>query len=103
MLFNKQPKYKLFKTFGCVCYPLLCPYNTHNFEFRSFMCLFIGHSSIHKGYLYLSPYCKTYITQHFIFNKFVFPYALVNNPLNMKNYYGSTLLIFNYSSTYSHS
>jgi hypothetical protein len=49
-LFQKHPDYSLLKTFGCVCYPLLCPYISHKLNFRSKKCVFIGYSSNQNGY-----------------------------------------------------
>jgi len=34
-LFQKQPDYSLFRTFGCACWPNLRPYNNHKLQFRS--------------------------------------------------------------------
>lgn len=83
MMFHKQPNYVFFKTFGCVYYPLLRSYNTHKFDFRSSMCLFVGYSSAHKGYLCMSLSGKTYVTKYFIFNEYVFPFALSDNPFKL--------------------
>lgn len=49
-LFKTPPNYFLLKTFGCACWPHLRPYNTRKFAFRSKECVFIGYSSLHKGY-----------------------------------------------------
>jgi histone deacetylase 1/2 len=42
VLFQKEPDYTFFKTFGCACFPLLRPYNTYKFDFRSHECIFFG-------------------------------------------------------------
>jgi len=34
MLFKHKHDYNVFKVFGCACYPNLCPYNSHKFDFR---------------------------------------------------------------------
>jgi len=80
MLFHKDPDYQFFKVFGCACYPLTRPYNQYKFDFRSSMCLFLGYSPHHKGYICLSPTGKRYISRHVIFNEKLFPYTLSDNP-----------------------
>ena len=40
-------------TFFC-CYPLLSRYNTHKLDSRSHECLFLGYSTSHKGYKWIS-------------------------------------------------
>jgi hypothetical protein len=49
-LFKTPPIYFLLKIFGCACWPHLRPYNRHKVSFRSKPCVFIGYSSLHKGY-----------------------------------------------------
>jgi hypothetical protein len=49
-LFKTPPNYSLLKIFGCACWPHLRPYNRHKLSFRSKPCVFIGYSSLHKGY-----------------------------------------------------
>ena len=71
-----------YKTFGCVCYPLLRPYNKHKMSFRSSLCVFLGYASNHKGYMCLSPSGRMYITRHVTFNESVFPYADSSNPFS---------------------
>ena len=50
-LFLHKPDYNFLKVFGCVCYPLLRPYNQHKFDFCSSLCLFLGNSTRNKGYI----------------------------------------------------
>ena len=67
---KKPLKYDFLKTFGCVCYPLLCPYNKHKLEYRSAECIFIGYSSDHKGFLCLHKLTSwVYVTRHAVFNE----------------------------------
>jgi histone deacetylase 1/2 len=74
VLFQKLPDYTTFKPFGCVCFPLLRPYNAYKFDFRSQQCIFLGYSNTHKGYKCLSPTGKIYISKDVLFNETSFPY-----------------------------
>jgi len=49
-LFNAEPDYSILRVFGCVCYPLLRPYNDHNLSFHSKRCILLGYCSNSKGY-----------------------------------------------------
>jgi histone deacetylase 1/2 len=49
-LLNIQPDYSFLRTFGCACWPSLHKYNSHKLDFRSKLCVFLGYSSMHKGY-----------------------------------------------------
>jgi len=73
-LFHKQPDYSLLKTFGCACYPLLCPYTPHKLAFHSTKCIFIGYSSTQKGYRCLNLSNNwVYVSRHVIFDELQFP------------------------------
>lgn len=75
MLFHKHPDYTFLRTFGCACFPLPRPYNTHKLDFRSHECLFLGYSSSRKGYKCLSPSGGIYISKDVLFNESEFPYT----------------------------
>ena len=73
MLFHKPPDLTHLKTFGCLCFPLLQPYNTHKLEPRSTPYIFLGYPSHSKGYIYLNPTShQIYISRHVLFNKIDF-------------------------------
>lgn len=75
-LFKKKPNLHELRTFGCVCYPLLRPYNKHKLENRSVLCLFVGYSAIHKGYKCLDVTSnRLYISRDVVFDEqqFYFP------------------------------
>lgn len=66
--------YKFLKVFGCACYPHICPYNTHKLDFHTKECVFLEYSSSHKGYKFLAPDGKIFISKDVIFNEYKFPY-----------------------------
>jgi hypothetical protein len=80
ILFKQTPDYYFLQVFGCACFPLLRPYNTHKFDFRSHECLFLGYSTSHKGYKCLSPSGRLFISKDVIFNDSRFPYNDLFNP-----------------------
>ncbi|GAU13081.1 hypothetical protein TSUD_173810 [Trifolium subterraneum] len=73
-LFNKIPEYDSLRVFGSACFPLLRPYNSHKFDFRSHECIFLGYSTTHKGYKCLSPTGRIYVSKDVLFNENKFPY-----------------------------
>ena len=87
-LFHKSPDYTFMKVFGCSCYPYLRPYNHHKLQFRSGKCVFLGYSSLHKGYQCLHPSGRVYISNHVIFDESSFPFKSAEN-FSAKSYYNS--------------
>lgn len=76
---KKGPKCGFLRSFGCLCYPFLRPYNSYKLDFWSLPCVFLGYITSQKGYLCLhSPTSIIYISHHVIFNKEVFPFT--NHP-----------------------
>jgi histone deacetylase 1/2 len=74
-----KPNYNMLKTFGCACWPLLCPYNARKLSFRSKECVFIGYSGHHKGYKCLDVATgRVYISRDVIFDESVFPFSRLN-------------------------
>jgi hypothetical protein len=75
-LHNQKPNYSALRTFGCVCWPYLRPYNSHKLQFRSKQCVFLGYSDLHKGYkcLDVSSGC-IYISRVVIFDEEVFSFS----------------------------
>lgn len=73
-LFGKTLDYHFLKTFSCLCYPYIRPYNKHKLQYRSTQCIFLGYSNTHKGYLCFNPKTtKLYIIRHVVFHESVFP------------------------------
>jgi histone deacetylase 1/2 len=48
-LLKSTPDYGFLRTFRCLCFPLLRPYNAHKLDFRSSPCVFLGYSNSHLG------------------------------------------------------
>ena len=74
-MLKTKPDYTKFRSFGCACYPLMCPYNKHKLDFRSACCLFLGYSLHNKGYIGISSSGKNFISKHVVFNEDVFSYS----------------------------
>jgi hypothetical protein len=81
-LFNTPPNYSLLRVFGCACWPNLRPYNKHKLSFRSKECVFLGYSSLHKGYKCLDPDSdRVYISRDAIFDENIFSICQVTTQL----------------------
>ena len=75
-LLGEVPDYTFLKVFGCACWPHLRPYNHRKLEFRSKQCVFLGYSSIHKGYKCLHILTnRVYISRDIVFDETVFPFS----------------------------
>lgn len=84
LIFNQDPQYTNFRTYGCQVFPYLRDYSKHKFEPRSILCVFIGYSQQHKGYRFLdSTSSRVYITRHARFNEQVFPFHGTSLDLNL--------------------
>jgi hypothetical protein len=78
----------MLRIFGCVCWPHLRPYNKHKLDFLSKPCIFLGYSSLHKGYKCLNKNSgHIYISRDVTFDESVFP--LKNPSSNFENQAGS--------------
>jgi hypothetical protein len=74
-----HPDYNSLKVFGCRCFPYLRNYAKNKFTPKSYPCVFLGYSPIHKGYRCLHPPSKrVYLSRHVIFDEKIFPYANPN-------------------------
>ena len=63
------------RTFGCTCFPLLKPYNSHKLQPHTKPCIFLGYLAYSKGYICLDPSThRIYITRHVLFNELEFLY-----------------------------
>jgi len=74
-LFHQPPDYGFLRTFGCLCFPFLRPYNAHKLDYRSTPCVFLGYSSCHLGYRCLDLSSdRIYISRHVRFHENSFPF-----------------------------
>jgi len=79
LLFNQNPNYMKLKQFGCLCYPLSRPYNTHKLQTKAVSCVFVGYSLTQNAYLCLDLLSrKIYHSRHVLFDETVFPMAQTN-------------------------
>ncbi|WVZ68483.1 hypothetical protein U9M48_017417 [Paspalum notatum var. saurae] len=75
-LFKQRPDYTSLRTFGCACWPHLRPYNTHKLQFRSKQCVFLGYSTLHKGFKCLDVSSgRVYISRDVVFDENIYPFA----------------------------
>lgn len=75
-LFQAPPNYTMLRIFGCACWPHLRPYNRHKLSFRSKPCVFLGYSSLHKGYKCLDMESgRVYVSRDVIFDELIFPFS----------------------------
>jgi hypothetical protein len=76
VLYGNSPSYSLFRTFGCLCYPYIRDYVSHKLAPKTTPCVFIGYSSIHKGFRCLDRIAQhVFISRHVIFDEINFPFA----------------------------
>jgi hypothetical protein len=78
--FGNFGDYFLLRTFGCACWPNLCPYNRHKLAFRSKQCAFIGYSNLDKGFKCLDISTGLlYISRDIVFDETLFPFATLHS------------------------
>lgn len=75
-LFAKPPSYVHLRVFGCKCYPNLTAIASNKLSPRSTLCVFLGYSPHHKGYLCLDRHTnRIIISRHVTFDKTSFPFS----------------------------
>lgn len=74
-LYGKEPNYRSLRVIGCLCYPSLRYQGGNKFVKKTYPCVFIGYSTIHKGYRCYEPKSKrVYISRHVVFDEGKFLY-----------------------------
>ena len=53
---NRNPDYGGLRVFGCQCFPSLRHQNNLKFSKKTYPCIFLGYSPLHKGYRCLEPH-----------------------------------------------
>ena len=53
ILFGKSPNYSLLCTFGCICFLYFKNYTPYKLSLKYAPCVFLGYSTLHKGFCYL--------------------------------------------------
>lgn len=75
-LYHQKSDYNSLKNFGCACYPNLRPYNHNKLVFHLTQCVFLGYSTLHKGYKCLEIATgRIYISRDVVFDETLFPFA----------------------------
>ncbi|CAB4316324.1 unnamed protein product [Prunus armeniaca] len=75
-LFGQNPNYQKLHIFGCVCYPWLCPYNSHKLLPGSRPCIFLGYSISRSAYQCLDLSTnRLFLSRHVQFDESTFPFA----------------------------
>jgi len=81
VLFRQQPNYLKLQKFGCLCYPLTKPYNTHKLQPKPIPCVFIGYSPTQNAYKCIDPLSsRIYLSKHVLFDKTQCPVSKTNPP-----------------------
>jgi histone deacetylase 1/2 len=93
LLLHETPDYTFLKVFGCACWPHTRPYNNHKLEFRSKKCMFLGYSSLHKGYKCLRvPSNRVFISRDVIFDETVFPFLALPSSSTPPSHHSSPVM-----------
>jgi len=78
LLYGYTPVINHLRIFGCACFPLLKPYNTHKLQPKTSTCIFLGYTGQYKGYICFSLQTnRFFVTRYVIFDESVFPYTSV--------------------------
>ena len=93
LLFKSKPDITHLRSFGCVCFPLLKPYNSHKLQPHTTPCIFLGYPAHTKGYICQNPQnSRIYISRHVHFNELEFftPQSLTTGPPTTSSIQSST-------------
>jgi histone deacetylase 1/2 len=93
LLLHETPNYTFLKVFGCACWPHTRPYNNHKLEFQYKKCMFLGYSSLHKGYKCLHvPSNRVFISHDVIFDETVFPFLALPSSYTPPSHHSSPVM-----------
>lgn len=75
-LHQQYPDCANLKVFGCKCFPYFRDRMSDKFQPKSYPCVFVGYSSLHKAFrCYHPPSRKICISRHVVFDENVLPYT----------------------------
>ncbi|KAJ0027681.1 hypothetical protein Pint_36319 [Pistacia integerrima] len=75
-LFNQPPNYLKLRQFGCLCFPLTRPYNTHKLQPKASPCIFLGYSQTQSAYRCMDLQTKKiYLSRHVLFHEKQKPFS----------------------------
>jgi hypothetical protein len=93
LLLHEVPNYSSLRVFGCACWPNLRPFNTKKLKFRSKLCVFLGYSSLHKGFKCLDiPTGRVYVSRDVVFDEELFPFASLHTNVGARLQHEISLL-----------
>lgn len=69
VLFHKKPVYHHLRVFGCTCFPWITPSTRYKLQPKTTTCIFIGYSTLQKGYRCLNPITNKIITSRVYFDE----------------------------------
>lgn len=83
LLFRRTPEYNGLKILGFLCFPYLRDHNKNKFERKSYPCVFIGYSPLHKHYRCLQPETnRVYTSRHVVFYETIFSFEKLKSVLS---------------------
>jgi histone deacetylase 1/2 len=93
LLLHETRDYTFLKVFGCACWTNTHPYNNHKLEFWSKKCVFLGYSSLYKGYkcLHVPSNC-VFISRDVIFDETIFPFSALPSSSTPPSHHSSPVM-----------
>lgn len=75
ILYSKPPSYSSLKVFGCLAYACTTDHGRSKFDLRGRQCVYLGHSSVTKGYILLDIHThQLFASRYVLFVDSIFPF-----------------------------